>query len=110
MHAAADPLGGQIPEPPLDLVDPGRSGGREVQAEPGVAGEPGLDDGGLVGGQVVADQVDAQAGGHGLVDLDQELLELRGSVVAALQGVRDTRAGTRERPFSMQLRPFTEAL
>jgi hypothetical protein len=39
-----------------------------VQAEPGVAGQPGPDDGGLVGGEVVADQVHAQAGGDGLVD------------------------------------------
>src|SRR6202035_1250420 len=57
VHAAADHLIGQEAEPPLDLVDPGRAGGREVQAEPGMAGQPGLDDRGFVRGEVVADQV-----------------------------------------------------
>ena len=46
----------------------------------------GLDDRGLVGGEVVADQVHLEPGGHGLVNPGQELLELRGPVVAP-QGV-----------------------
>ena len=44
-----------IGEPAFVLVDPGRSGGREVQVEAGMAGQPGGDRLGLVGGQVVAD-------------------------------------------------------
>ena len=36
--------------------------------------------------EVVADQVHLQPGGHGLVDPGQELLELRGPVVAAQLG------------------------
>ena len=61
MDAAADHLVGEVAEPPLDLVDPGRAGGREVQAEAGVPGQPGLDERGLVGGEVVADQVHVRA-------------------------------------------------
>ncbi len=96
VHAAADHLIGQEAEPPLDLVDPGRAGRREVQAEPGVAGQPGLDDGSLVRGQVVADQVHIQPGGHGLVDPGQELLELRRAVVA-VQFTDDGAVGDVER-------------
>ena len=39
-------------------------------------GEPVVDRGRLVGRQVVADQVHVQLGGYGLVDRDQEFLEL----------------------------------
>ena len=61
-------LVGEEPEPAFDLVDPGRAGRGEVQVEAGVPGQPVLDRRGLVGGVVVADQVDVQVGGHGLVD------------------------------------------
>src|SRR3954454_7917802 len=50
------PVGGK-PDPGFDLVDQGGAGGGEVQVEAGVVGQPVADGGGLVGGQVVADQV-----------------------------------------------------
>ena len=40
-----------------------------MQVHPGVGLQPGLDHGVLVGAVVVADQVDLEALGHGLVDL-----------------------------------------
>ena len=62
-------LVGEQPEPAFDLVEPGGAGRGEVQMEPWVGGEPGADRRGLVGGQVVADQMHVQFGGHVLVDL-----------------------------------------
>src|ERR1039458_5309521 len=59
--AAADELVGQEPEPPFYLTGPRRSGRGEVHAEAGVAVQPCLDLGGLAGGVVVADQVNARA-------------------------------------------------
>lgn len=50
--------------------------------EPRSAGQPDLDDGGLLGGEVVAGHVHLEPGGHVLVDPGQEFLELRGPVVA----------------------------
>ena len=46
-----------------------------MQVEAGVAGQPVTDRRGLVGGEVVADQVHVQVGGDGLVDGDEELAE-----------------------------------
>ena len=82
VDAAADHLVGEEAEPAFDLVDPGGAGRGEVHVEAGMAGQPRLDRGGLVGAVVVADQVDVQVGGHGLVDRGQELLELGGAVPA----------------------------
>ena len=73
-------------EQAFDLVDPGGSGRGEVDVEPGVAGQPGVDLGGLVGGVVVADEVDVELGGDGLVDGDQELAELDRAVPAVQVG------------------------
>src|SRR5215469_17494062 len=84
--AAADFLVGEVAEPSFDLVDPGRSGGGEVHGEAGVAGEPGLDLGGLVSGVVVADEVDVQAGGDVLVDGAQEGEEFLVPVAAVQLG------------------------
>ena len=53
-----------------------------------MAGQPLPDEGGLVRGEVVADQVHVQAGRHGVVDPDQELAEFHGTV-AAVQGADD---------------------
>jgi len=47
-----------------------------------VAGQPGPDDRALVSGEIVADHVHLQPGGHGLVDPGQEIPELRGPVAA----------------------------
>jgi hypothetical protein len=56
--------------------------GVEMDAEARVPGQPGTDLSGAVGGVVVADQVYVQAGGHGLVDRDEDLAELDGAVPA----------------------------
>jgi hypothetical protein len=52
----------QLGEPPLDLADPGGVGRGEVQLDAGMGEQPLVDHGRLVGGQVVADHVDGQAG------------------------------------------------
>src|ERR1700685_3207690 len=52
MDAAADQLAGQEPEPSLDLVDPRRTGGREVHVETGMAAQPRPDRGRLAGAVV----------------------------------------------------------
>src|SRR5262249_48404264 len=70
--------------------------GGKGSRNPGVAGQPGPDGGGLAGGEVVAGQVHLQPGGHGRVDLGQESVELRGPVVA-VQGADDGAVGDVER-------------
>ena len=50
VRAAAQQLGGQLPEPALDEVDPAAGGRGEVQDEPRVLSEPSFDLRGLVGG------------------------------------------------------------
>src|ERR1700689_2275270 len=54
--------------------------------EPGMADQPVLHRGGLVGGVVVADQVQVQAGGGGGVDGLEELQELLVPVLAVVGG------------------------
>jgi hypothetical protein len=56
-HTAADPLVGQLAEPPLRQVQP-RAGGRgEVQVETGMLGQPGFDLGFAVGLSPRASQI-----------------------------------------------------
>ncbi len=62
VDAAAELAIGEQPEPAFDLVQPRRAGRGEVQIVPGMGGQLGADRGGLVGQQVVADQVDVQPG------------------------------------------------
>ncbi len=82
VDTTADELVGEEPEPPLDLVEPGRAGRGEVQVDTGMPSQPGFDRRGLAGGVVVADHVNVQTFGHGPVDGGQELLELDRPVVA----------------------------
>src|SRR3972149_6749022 len=63
VRPAAQLLLGETGEPALDLVDPGRVGGREVHVEARVGGQPAPDERGLVGPVVVDDQVHLQVGG-----------------------------------------------
>ena len=49
----------------------------EVHVEAAVSGEAVVDGWGLMGGEVVADQMDVQMSRNDLVDGDEELLELR---------------------------------
>lgn len=72
-------------EEPLDEVQPRRVG-RVVQMDPRARREPGLDDRGLVGAVVVADQVDLQVLRASGLDLHEERLELTRSVAAVRAG------------------------
>ena len=58
MDPAPELLFGQEREEALDLVEPGGAGGREVDMPAGMAGQPTLDSGRLVGCVVVHDQMD----------------------------------------------------
>src|SRR6266550_8313259 len=86
MYAAADEFRGDLGEPAFDQVEAGRAGWDEVQAEAGVAYQPAADGLGLVGGEVVADDVHGEVGGHLFVDLGEEGFELRGAVLVAQLG------------------------
>src|ERR1700730_5795777 len=61
-NAAVDEVALDLAEPELDLVEPGRLGGREVQMDVGVNRQEVLDPLGLMGGEVVQDDVDRLAG------------------------------------------------
>lgn len=75
-------LARQQGEPAFHLIEPGRAGRGEVHAEPGMGQQPLLDRGRLVGGALVADQMDVEMVGDLLVQLGQELLELHRAVLA----------------------------
>src|SRR5208282_6785260 len=68
-------------KPPLDLADPGGVRRSEVQLDTGVGQQPPVDDRCLVRGQVVADDVDGQAGVGLPVDVVQEVAEVDGPVL-----------------------------
>lgn len=70
----------QAGEEPLDQVDPGAFGRREVAVEPGMAEQPPLHPAGLVGSVVVQDYVDLQVLGDGVVDVPQEADEVDAAV------------------------------
>ena len=84
--AALQEVFGDEREEPFDLVQPAGICGGEMNLEPGVGLQPGLDGGTLVGAVVVADQVHGQVGGDLGVDLGQELLELDGAVPSMQAG------------------------
>ena len=86
MVAALEQVAGDLGEEALALGDPGGVGGGVVHVEAGVARQPGGDGEGLVGGVVVAHHVDLQVLWDRLVDLGQELPELRGPVTAVDRG------------------------
>ena len=58
----------QFGKPALDEVEPGGRGGGEVQLEARVAQQPFFHLRGLVGAVVIADEVQVQAGWHGVVN------------------------------------------
>src|SRR5260370_20217807 len=68
MRPALDLFGGEQGEPAFDEIEPGTTGWREVQMEPGMAGQPAVNPWGLVGAVVVENQVHVQFSGHGRVD------------------------------------------
>ena len=75
-YAAVQAAPLQFGEPPLDLADPGGVRGREVQLDARVGQQPLVHRRCLMGGQVVADDVDGQAGLGLPVDLVQEVAEV----------------------------------
>src|SRR6476659_9049094 len=89
--AAADRLAGDDSEEDLHQVQPGSRRRGEVQRDPRVAGQPGLDLGVLVGGVVVADDVQPPPR-VGLGDLLEETQELL-VAVPGLAGVDDLAGG-----------------
>src|SRR3990172_6528401 len=64
-RAAADALAGDLTEPPLDQIEPRRSGGHEVEVVPLMGREPRLDLRVLVRPVVIKDQVDLAPTGRG---------------------------------------------
>ena len=68
VRAALDLLLAEQREEPLDLVDPGRGGRREVGVPAGPLGEPVADQLGLVARGIVHDDVDVEIGRHVVLD------------------------------------------
>ena len=68
MNAALDLLFGEHGKPALDQIEPGAAGGSEVQMKERVPCQPALHFGVLMGGVVIADQVQLPVGRNGLVD------------------------------------------
>jgi hypothetical protein len=80
VYAALPLLSRQICEPPLDLIDPGCRGWREVNMPVWAAREPGLDPRRLVGRIIVHHQMHVRPIGHFGVDPLQEVEEFSGPV------------------------------
>ena len=103
--AAPEGLAGQDAEPGLDLVHPGRAGGREVEREAGVLRQPRMDVGGLVGAYVVEDDVDlAPAIGTGEQPQERQEVVTRVSLtglVRHLPGRDLERSEQAERPVAL---------
>lgn len=66
--AAADAVSGDLGEEPLNHVEPGSRGRREVQMEAGMRFDPALYGWGLVSGVVVNAEMEIETGGGLLVD------------------------------------------
>ena len=76
VSTALDLLFGEEREEPLDLVDPGRGGWREVGVPAGPLGEPVADQFRLVARGVVDDDVDVKIGRHVVLDRIEKPAEL----------------------------------
>lgn len=72
---------GEQGEEALELIDPGRAGGREVGVPARTLGESVTHRLRLVRGVVVHHQVDIEVSGHGGLDLIEEAPELAGAVL-----------------------------
>src|SRR2546421_8178107 len=92
MSAAPKLLLSQGGEPPLDLIDPGGIGRREVEVEAGMPQKPSMDQRRLVGAVVVEDQVHVEDVRDFLVNAIEEVAELGRAVSLFFQaedGIRD---------------------
>ena len=56
-------------EPAFHLIEPARIGGREMEVEARMAGEPGLDPRMFVSGVVIGDQVRVKFGGNVVIEV-----------------------------------------
>ena len=74
VDSALEQLGGEFGEPAFDLVRPGRAGRDKMRVKSRVGGQPPLDGVGLVGGVVVADQMDVEVGRDFLSSLARNFL------------------------------------
>ena len=83
VDAASDLALGEQGEEPLDLVEPGRTGRGQVHMPTRPFSQPFSDQGGLVRGVIVHDEMDVESTRHGSLDLVEELAEL-GSTVASI--------------------------
>jgi len=76
VRAAFQESAGEFREPAFHEVQRGVARRREVQDETWVAKQPAVDLGSLVCRGVIEHDMDVELGGNGLVDRDEELLEL----------------------------------
>ena len=74
-HAAADGVFGDQAEEPFDEIDPRGRGRGEVKVEAGMALEPRLDLGMLVGGVIVDNEMEIKLFGRAAIDGAQEAQE-----------------------------------
>lgn len=102
--ATADALVGDVPEEPFDHGEPRGAGGREVDAESGVAFEPCLDLGMLVRCLVVVDDVDRLPFGNAPLDEAQELQPLL--VAVLVHANADHVAGATSRAAKSEVVPL----
>src|SRR5579859_1666485 len=104
--AAIDEVALDFAEPKLDLVEPGRVGRGEVKLDSRVCGQKLLDSLGLVGREVVQDDVDLLtprlAGDHSAEESDELLAGVPRS------GLADDRAGLGVQRRVQGERPFTD--
>ncbi len=80
--SALDLFFGERCEPALDLVDPGRVGGREVDLEAGMPDEPAADEGRLVSARVIENEMHAEVGRNLSFDVVEEAAELNRTMPA----------------------------
>src|SRR6516225_10887371 len=80
IDASPDLFVGDEGEEALDLIEPGRAGGREMDMPARPFGEPVADQRGLVRGVVVHDEMDIKAARDSGLDFVEELAELCGTV------------------------------
>jgi len=72
-NPAAEPILSEVTKEAFHHIEPGRAGGSEVQMKARVSHQPALDLRVLMGGVVIADQVQLPVGRDGLVDQAEKL-------------------------------------
>lgn len=80
MDTAPDLPLGEVGKESLDLIDPGRACGRQMNVPVRPFGEEGADRSGLVRGVVVHHEMNVEVAWHDAIDLAQEAQELFGAM------------------------------